>query len=334
MAPQGPPAQKGADAKAKAKAEGKAKPKKEKKVEEDEAPKMQAPDYEAFQETVQKVQDQIDKLQKDQQALTAKINEKSVGKEDFFAKKAVIRAELDEVSKEMDMYSEKRDKIRAALGEKKTENAEMKAELGKMKKSMAFTSEADIDARLAAIEKIMSQTSISLKDEKAYMVEIKELKKNKPKVAQLGQMQDNASTFDAGKDLVAQKNQLNEQMAILREKKKGIQDRLTEVTEARKAQMGDFGGVAEERDTISTKIKELIAQRSTMRDAFNNAKREFQSYLAEQRRIKQENTRKIGRYRRNNGGCRSSRSRWRHWMSSPSSARSPSSSRLSSSAKV
>merc|ERR1711865_326029 len=39
---------------------------------------------------------------------------------------------------------------------------------------------------------------------------------------------------------------------------------------------------------ISTKIKELIAQRSQLRDDFNNAKREFQSYLGEQRRIKQE----------------------------------------------
>merc|ERR1712129_535515 len=308
-------------------AEGKAKPKKEKKVEEDETPKMQAPDFEAFQETVAKVQEQIDKLQKEQQAFTAKINERSVGKEDFFAKKALIRAELDEVSKEMDMYSEKRDKIRAALGEKKAESADMKAEMGKMKKTMQFTSEADIDARLATIEKIMSQTSISLKDEKAYMVEIKELKKNKPKLAQLGNIQDKLTGFDAGKDLAAQKNELNEQMAILRERKKGISERLTEVTEARKAQLGDFGEVAEQRDKISTQIKELIAQRTQLRDDFNNAKREFQSYLAEQRRIKQEKYAEERRYSRNNGGCRSLRSRWRHWMSSPSSARSHSSSR-------
>merc|ERR1712204_105222 len=63
---------------------------------------------------------------------------------------------------------------------------------------------------------------------------------------------------------------------------------LTEVTEARKAQLGDFGEVAEQRDKISTQIKELIAQRTQLRDDFGNAKREFQSYLAEQRRIKQE----------------------------------------------
>merc|ERR1712194_382982 len=54
------------------------------------------------------------------------------------------------------------------------------------------------------------------------------------------------------------------------------------------AQLGDFGEVAEQREQISSKIKELIAQRTQLRDDFNNAKREFQSYLAEQRRIKQE----------------------------------------------
>merc|ERR1712129_525060 len=57
---------------------------------------------------------------------------------------------------------------------------------------------------------------------------------------------------------------------------------------ARKAQLGDFGEVAEQRDKISTQIKELIAQRTQLRDDFGNAKREFQSYLAEQRRMKQE----------------------------------------------
>merc|ERR1719272_1930649 len=157
-----------------------------------------------------------------------------------------------------------------------------------MKKSMNFTSGQDIDDRLAEIEYKMSHESLSLKEEKNYMVEIKELRKNKPKLAALGQMQDKMSNFDAGTDLNAKKNEINEQMAILRERKKGIQERLSEVTEQRKAQLGDFGEVAEQRDKLSTKIKELIGQRTQLRDDFNNAKKEFQGYLAEQRRVKQE----------------------------------------------
>merc|ERR1719240_1336175 len=157
-----------------------------------------------------------------------------------------------------------------------------------MKKSMMYSNEGDIDKRISEIEYQLHHESNTLKVEKELMAEIKELKKNKPKLAQLAQKQDALSSMDFGGDLKAQKDTLNEQFGILREKKKEISERLTELTEARKAQLGDTGEVAEKRDKISGQIKELIAQRTTLRDEFNNQKKEFQSYLAEQRRIKQE----------------------------------------------
>merc|ERR1712072_622233 len=174
------------------------------------------------------------------------------------------------------------------LGDKKSEGAEMKQELNKMKKSMGFTSEADIDDRIATIEFKLWTESISLKDEKNYMAEIKELKKNRPKVSQVSQMQDKVSNFDAGTDLREKRKELNELVAIEREKKKGIQERLTELTESRKAQMGDVQPTLDKRDALTKKVQELIAERTKLRDEFNEEKRAFQSYLAEQRRAKQE----------------------------------------------
>jgi len=285
MAPSGPPA------KAAPKAEVKAKPKKapkKEKTEEDEGPKMQAPDFDAHQELVGKVQEKIDKLQKSSAALTAKINEKSHGKEDFFAKKAAIRADLDAVSKEMDGFQEQKTQIRTMLGDKKAENAEMKQELGKMKKSMSYTNEADIDARIRWIEDKLHHDTNTLKAEKDYMLEIKELKKNKPKLAQLGGLQDKLSTFDAGTDLRGKQGEINEALAVLRERKKGIQEKFTELQEERKLQMGDSSELITEREENSKKIQELIQERSKLRDEFNVQKREFSVHLAEQRRIKQE----------------------------------------------
>merc|ERR1719408_749524 len=43
-----------------------------------------------------------------------------------------------------------------------------------------------------------------------------------------------------------------------------------------------------EREEKSKKIQDLIGERTKLRDEFNNAKREFQQYLAEQRRARQE----------------------------------------------
>jgi len=138
------------------------------------------------------------------------------------------------------------------------------------------------------IEEKMRHDTMSLKQEKEYMAEIKELKKNRPKLSQLSQMQDKLSTFDAGTDLKSRLGEINEQLARHRETKKGFQEKLTELTESRKAQIGDVGDIMTERDEKSKKIQEFIAERTKLRDEFNNAKREFQQYLAEQRRARQE----------------------------------------------
>merc|ERR1712070_1288039 len=84
------------------------------------------------------------------------------------------------------------------------------------------------------------------------------------------------------------KDELNEQFGILREKKKGIQERLGALNEERQAKTGDSGPIIEARNKNSEKIKELIAQRTTLREEFNAEKAKFREYIAEQKRIRQE----------------------------------------------
>jgi len=290
MAPSGPPASK-AKAEPKAKADVKPKPpKKEKKEDEVEVPRLAAPDFEAHTEACNKVQEVIDKLQKEAAKLTDEMKGRSSGKEDFFSKKAIIRAELDEVSAKMNVLQEQKEAISKSLGDRTAESAEMKQAVNKMKKSIGFTSEADIDQRIADIEFKMWTESVSLKDEKNYINEIKELKKNKPKVSQVTQMEGKLQDFknDSGLSLKEQRNEINGQMATFREQKKGIQERLAALQEERKAQMGDMPEILEKKDVIQKKIQEKIAERSTLRDEFNVAKRAFSEYLNEQRKIKQE----------------------------------------------
>merc|ERR1719482_2151638 len=104
----------------------------------------------------------------------------------------------------------------------------MKQQLGKMKKSMTFKSEAEIDERIATIEFKMWTESVSLKQEKDYLAEIKELKKNKPKVSQVSQLESKLEDFknDSGLSMKEQRNEINAKMAELREKKKGIQEKM------------------------------------------------------------------------------------------------------------
>merc|ERR1712151_1352442 len=144
---------------------------------------------------------------------------RSAGKEEFFKEKAEIKAELDEVQAEMSDLKSKKDQIQASLGENKAAGLEMKSQLNKMKKSMNYTTEADIDDRIASIEFKLWTDSISLKEEKALLAEIKELKKNKPKLAELSKLQNNVENFDHGTNLREQSGALRDRMAILFQKK-------------------------------------------------------------------------------------------------------------------
>merc|ERR1711990_1378459 len=92
----------------------------------------------------------------------------------------------------------------------RAENASMKEEMSKMKKGMSYTTEDDIDKRIRELEYKMCHESIALKEEKAYMNEIKELKKSRTKLADLGQLLNKLANFDAGVDLREQVSKLNE----------------------------------------------------------------------------------------------------------------------------
>jgi len=286
MAPKA--AAKSASAKPKADAKAKAAKKERKAEDEEEKTKMAAPDFEAHQEAVQKIQDDIDKFQKQSKAITEKMNERSHGKEEFFAEKAKIRAELDAVSAEMNKLSEKNQAIRAGIDSKRGEQAQMKQDLSKMKKTMGFKTESEIDERIATIEFKLWTESVSLKDEKAALAEIKELKKNKPKVSQVSEMEGKLADFDTGISLRDQSKLIGEEMGKCREQKKAIQERMVALTESRKAQLGDMGEIGSQREELQKKIQEKIAERQALRDEFTAAKKVFQEHLAEQRKIRQE----------------------------------------------
>merc|ERR1712050_404636 len=258
------------------------------KTVEEEKPKMQEPDSKAHQEALAKVQDQIDAKQKEAQALTAKITERSAGKEDFYREKAEIKAELDEVQGQMNHIKAQKDSIQASLGDKKAEGQTMKAELSKMTKNMKYTSEAEIDDRITIIEFKLWTESISLKEEKTLLAEIKDLKKNKPKLSELSKLQSNVENFDNGTNQRAKLNELRDQMAILYNKKLQIQEKMKALNDKRQSQVGDMTGIVEKREAVQKKIADLIQQRSALRDEFRAAQQEYKAWQAEQRRIRQE----------------------------------------------
>merc|ERR1712151_865792 len=106
---------------------------------------------------------------------------------------------------------------------KREEGRQMRDQVKNMKQSIGFTNEKDIDKRIADIEFQLCTTSMALKDEKKLLAEIQELKRNKPKVSQVSQMEGKLQNYDSATPLREQNKALNVDMASLREQKKEIQ---------------------------------------------------------------------------------------------------------------
>merc|ERR1719161_527810 len=141
---------------------------------------------------------------------------------------------------------------------------EAKQQLSKMKGSLGFTSEEDINKRIADIEFEMWTSSMSLKDEKKALAEIAELKRCKPKVTKLHRMEADMNAkpqtnTDAIRD---QTKVIAGSMKEAKEEKRLIAAEYAKLNEERQKQMGDMSELFEERQKISAAIQEKIAKRN------------------------------------------------------------------------
>jgi len=285
MAPSGPPA---AKAKPEAKAAPKAKPvKKEKKEEAEERPRMERPDRQALDDAIAKIQEDIEKLKGKQQALSEQLNSKKGGNEVFNAKKAELMNQRNEFNGKIDALMAQKESINGTINEKRAEGQAMKQDLTKMKKSIGFTSEAEIDKRIQEIEYKMHTESHSLKDEQKFIKEISELKRNRPKVAGIKTMEANVAGFDPRMDMKENIAAINAEVSALRDGRRTIQEALSELMEGRKAEMGDMGPVIQQKEEISKKIQEKMAERNTLRDEFRAKTDEYRKYMDEVRAERQ-----------------------------------------------
>merc|ERR1712203_145604 len=167
----------------------------------------------------------------------------------------------------------------------------MKDALHKEKKSIGYSSEADIDHRIATIEFKLQTESMPLKEEKKYMLELAELKKNRPKVAKVNKMEGDLTAFregQSGGEMKATIQEINAAMAKHREEKKLIQEKLAKLRDERKARLGDVPQWHDERTKLSEEIQEKVKEKNAVRDEFKQKEREYYAYLAEVRKARQE----------------------------------------------
>merc|ERR1712151_1458525 len=256
---------------------------------ESEIEKVPQPDKNEFQEKVEKIQQEIDKLQKKHGDLTKKINERSGGKDEFFQKKNEIRAELDAHSATINALHAQKDEIQKDKIDKKMESQEMKDKLYKMKGTFGnYDTEEKIDNRIAEIDFYLQTATWELKEEKKLLAEIAELKRNRPKVAQVAGVEVNIKKQDDGTPIKEKLDKIFTELGKARELKKQVQEKLTELQEGRKEQLGDMPEFVKQRDEVGAQVVEKIKERNLIRDDFRTKEREYNDYLYKLRQEQKE----------------------------------------------
>merc|ERR1712228_59719 len=146
----------------------------------------------------------------------------------------------------------------------------------------------DIDNRIATIEFKLWTESVPLKEEKKYLLELQELKRNKPKVSQVHKMEENLTALREGVSMKETVQEINGAMAKHREEKKVIQEKLAKIRDERKEKLGDVPQWIEERQQLSEQVQEKIKEKNIIRDELKQKENEYYRYQQELRRIRQD----------------------------------------------
>lgn len=266
---------------------------KEEDKEEEKAAGLQQPDKKEFDEKAGVITAEVERLQKELKKLSTEIGGRTTGKEEFYAEKSKI---LEAVRIEGDAIKQLRDKKDAIWNQMQTSKQAAKTskgELSQLKRGLSFNTTGEIDDRIAKIEFELWTESVSLKEEKAKLEEIKRLKKDKPNVmkvhmkeAELNAQQEQVTSSSG--NLSAELDALKKEIEVHKAKKDEWNTQLTSLVEERKAQTGGMSELFETREGLNGKIREQIKLRDALRDEFKQKEREYYEFSRQQREARRQ----------------------------------------------
>merc|ERR1712083_1294415 len=104
-----------------------------------------------------------------------------------------------------------------------------------------------------------------------YLLELQDLKRNRPKVSKVNNMQDKLTAHKEGvsgnmQEMKATIQEINAAMAKHRDEKKVIQEKLSKIRDERKAKLGDVPQWHDERTKIGEEIQAKVQEKRTVID--------------------------------------------------------------------
>lgn len=251
------------------------------------------PEDEKFKQQIDEITAKINALMEKQREISSKIGAKVSGKEEFYRKRDEMKARLDEFQATIERLEADKQKVFDAIGNQQNKARAMKDATADMKKKIGFNTEGEIDLRIKEIEYQLHVSTLTLKEEKALIAEIGQLKGKKPMVGKYQTMAASSESYDTAGigPLKERQTKLKEDLDAAKAAKKAQAEQYRKLTADRAAQVADVKDFVEEKEKVSAEINELMAKRTQIREDQNKNYRDFIAKQQELRAVRAEKAR-------------------------------------------
>jgi len=155
----------------------------------------------------------------------------------------------------------------------------------RLKSQLTLFSVDEIEKRIKELEHQQQTTSLSIKDDKKIMEDIKRLAANKPMIKQYAEAMDSLKRVrDHHTTLYTQLKAKNADLTVAKEEEKKWIGELETAKAKDDAKRSDVPALHEERNKIKKEVMEHRETMRTLRDDFNEQRKEWQAY---QRQVKE-----------------------------------------------
>ncbi|CBZ53456.1 conserved hypothetical protein [Neospora caninum Liverpool] len=251
------------------------------------------PNDKEFKDRIDAETKAIDELKTQINELQQRITSVIGGRDEYNRKKQEMRARLDELQAQMDKYEAERKKLIEAIDSRQKEGWEMKQNVQDMKRKLGFSTTEEIDRRIAALEHSMMTSTLTLKEEKKLLDQIKQLKHNKPLVGKFAGLEAGASSFEETSvyPLRAMLDEARTKLLELRALKREEQEKYFALVKQRQEATAPGRELIEERDRLSKQMSEHMMKRREIQDEYKKENWKYQAFLAQQRQERNEKMR-------------------------------------------
>eukprot|EP01053_Blabericola_migrator_P001887 Blabericola_migrator_1__1886@NODE_1512_length_4373_cov_158_589178_g993_i0_p2_GENE_NODE_1512_length_4373_cov_158_589178_g993_i0NODE_1512_length_4373_cov_158_589178_g993_i0_p2_ORF_typecomplete_len480_score104_75KIAA1328/PF15369_6/1_8e04KIAA1328/PF15369_6/0_00094AAA_13/PF13166_6/0_0039AAA_13/PF13166_6/24AAA_13/PF13166_6/9_4e02DUF4472/PF14739_6/0_0073DUF4472/PF14739_6/1_8e04DUF4472/PF14739_6/1_5e03DUF4472/PF14739_6/1_1e03ATG16/PF08614_11/0_056ATG16/PF08614_11/14ATG16/PF08614_11/2_8e02MAD/PF05557_13/ len=206
--------------------------------------------------------------------LNEKIAEHSGGREEFQRQRDAQRAVINALTEKIDALEDERKALSERVLSAQQRSRNLRGQVDTLSRGLQYHSVDEINKRIQDIEYQMMTETMSLKDEKKLIADIEKLKKMKPELAKLAELQEMATSNDP-----SAANETRDRQQVIRQEIKKLRD-------LRGDEQEKLRNLMNEREKSTAPLRDLIEERDKLRreqNAHNVAASRLQSEL----RVKQ-----------------------------------------------